>query len=74
MIPFCVKHSSEIFEKKEERELLAGYWASGNFARTAVAFLPLIPTNPQNTKRAQKTGNLFLSSCFGVPFCMYGGY
>jgi len=23
---------------------------------------------------AKKTGNLFGISCFGVPFCMYGGY
>jgi hypothetical protein len=29
----------------------------------------------QNAKNGRKkTGNLFLISCLGVPFCMYGGH
>lgn len=54
---FLCKAFAGNIRKKEERELLAGYWASGNFARTVVAFLPLyLQTRKiQNGRKKQET-------------------
>lgn len=39
------------------------------------SFRGIILTIFKNAKNGRKkTGNLFLISCFGMPFCMYGGY
>ena len=44
-----------------------------------ISFYPplhgIIPTIFENAKNGRKkTGNLFLISCLGMPFCIYGGY